>query len=305
LFLDELPEFHHHVLDVLRQPMEDGTVTIARASMSLTFPARFMLAAAMNPCPCGFHGDDLRQCSCTPPLIQRYLSRISGPLLDRIDLHIQVPAVKYKELAQDGKSEESAAIRARILAARRLQLVLAELLHDILGQQHSIARCALVRIEDVNSESDPDQLRAVADIMSSRGIPFQISLIPIYKDPARRVEIYLSDRPRSVEALKYMVSRGGSIILHGVTHQLRGNTGDDFEFWDALSDQPSHDSSDTSVAQKLELGMEKCFRAGVFPITWETPHYAASMSYYESLGRFFSHAYDRRCQGGIQKAARI
>lgn len=173
-------------------------------------------------------------------------------------------------------------------------LVLAELLHDILGQQHNIARCALVRIEDVNSESDPDQLRAVADIMSARGIPFQISLIPIYKDPARRVEIYLSDRPRAVEALKYMVSRGGSIILHGVTHQLRGNTGDDFEFWDALSDQPSHDSSDTSVAQKLELGMEECFRAGVFPIAWETPHYAASMSHYESLGHFFSHAYDRR-----------
>jgi len=121
LFLDELPEFHRHVLDVLRQPMEDGTVTIARASMSLTFPARFMLAAAMNPCPCGFHGDDLRQCSCTPPLIQRYLSRISGPLLDRIDLHIQVPAVKYKELVQDEKSDESSVIRARILAARRLQ----------------------------------------------------------------------------------------------------------------------------------------------------------------------------------------
>jgi len=121
LFLDELPEFRRHVLDVLRQPMEDGAVTIARASMSLTFPARFMMAAAMNPCPCGFHGDDLRQCSCTPPLIQRYLSKISGPLLDRIDLHIQVPAVKYKELARDEKSEESSVIRARILEARRVQ----------------------------------------------------------------------------------------------------------------------------------------------------------------------------------------
>ena len=121
LFLDELPEFHRHVLDVLRQPIEDGEVTISRASMSLTFPARFMLAAAMNPCQCGFHGDPLHECTCTPPLIQRYLSRISGPLLDRLDLHIQVPAVKYKELAQDEKSEESAAIRQRILAARRIQ----------------------------------------------------------------------------------------------------------------------------------------------------------------------------------------
>ena len=118
LFLDELPEFQRHVLDVLRQPLEDGEVTISRAAMSLTFPARFMLASAMNPCPCGFYGDPLHECNCTPPLIQRYLSRISGPLLDRIDLHIQVPAVKYKELAEEEKSEESAAIRDRILEAR-------------------------------------------------------------------------------------------------------------------------------------------------------------------------------------------
>ena len=122
LFLDELPEFQRHVLDVLRQPLEDGEVTISRASMSLTFPARFMLAAAMNPCQCGFFGDPLHQCTCTPPLIQRYLARISGPLLDRIDLHIQVPAVKYKELAEDEKAEESAVIRERILAARQRQL---------------------------------------------------------------------------------------------------------------------------------------------------------------------------------------
>jgi magnesium chelatase family protein len=121
LFLDELPEFQRHVLDVLRQPLEDGEVTISRAAMSLTFPARFMLASAMNPCPCGFYGDPLHECNCTPPLIQRYLSRISGPLLDRIDLHIQVPAVKYKELAEDEKSEESAVIRERILAARQSQ----------------------------------------------------------------------------------------------------------------------------------------------------------------------------------------
>jgi magnesium chelatase family protein len=121
LFLDELPEFHRHVLDVLRQPLEDGEVTISRASMSLTFPASFMLAAAMNPCQCGFFSDPLHECTCTPPLIQRYLARISGPLLDRIDLHINVPAVKYKELAQDERSEESAAIRARIIAARDRQ----------------------------------------------------------------------------------------------------------------------------------------------------------------------------------------
>jgi len=121
LFLDELPEFQRHVLDVLRQPLEDWEVTISRASMSLTFPARFMLAAAMNPCPCGFFGDPLHECSCTPPLIQRYLARTSGPLLDRIDLHIQVPAVRYKELAQEEAGEDSAGIRGRILAAREEQ----------------------------------------------------------------------------------------------------------------------------------------------------------------------------------------
>ena len=98
LFLDELPEFQRNVLEVMRQPLEDGSVTIARAALSVTFPARFMLAAAMNPCPCGFFGDPTRECHCTPPQIQRYVSKISGPLLDRIDIHIEVPAVKYKEL---------------------------------------------------------------------------------------------------------------------------------------------------------------------------------------------------------------
>src|SRR5215831_10044919 len=99
LFLDELPEFPRNVLEVMRQPLEDGTVCIARAAMSLTFPARFMLAAAMNPCPCGFHNDHTRECHCTPPMIERYISKISGPLLDRIAIHIDVPAVNYKEMS--------------------------------------------------------------------------------------------------------------------------------------------------------------------------------------------------------------
>ncbi|HKG22271.1 MAG TPA: YifB family Mg chelatase-like AAA ATPase, partial [Blastocatellia bacterium] len=98
LFLDELPEFERNVLEVLRQPLEDGRVTISRASMSLTFPSRFMLAAAMNPCPCGFFNDLTRECKCSPVQVQRYVSKISGPLLDRIDIHIDVPAVKFKEL---------------------------------------------------------------------------------------------------------------------------------------------------------------------------------------------------------------
>lgn len=122
LFLDELPEFDRNVLEVLRQPLEDGRVTISRAALSLTFPARFMLAAAMNPCPCGYWGSSLRPCHCTPLMIQRYLSKISGPLLDRIDIHIDVPTVRFRELATDFASENSAAIRERVARARRRQL---------------------------------------------------------------------------------------------------------------------------------------------------------------------------------------
>jgi magnesium chelatase family protein len=121
LFLDELPEFPRNVLEVMRQPLEDHTVTIARASMSLSFPARFMLAAAMNPCPCGYFNDKSRECMCTPPMIQRYVAKISGPLLDRIDIHIEVPAVQYKELRGGAAAEGSAEIRARVMGARERQ----------------------------------------------------------------------------------------------------------------------------------------------------------------------------------------
>jgi magnesium chelatase family protein len=121
LFLDELPEFARNVLEVMRQPLEDGQVTIARASVSLTFPARFTLAAAMNPCPCGFFNDPTRECSCTPVMIQRYVSKISGPLLDRIDIHIDVPAVKYADLAGKPPGEGSAEIRERVTTVRKIQ----------------------------------------------------------------------------------------------------------------------------------------------------------------------------------------
>ncbi len=121
LFLDELPEFPRNVLEVLRQPLEDGVVTISRAAMSLSFPARFMLLAAMNPCPCGYFNDKSRECMCTPPMIQRYVSKVSGPLLDRIDIHIEVPAVQYKELRQGAEGESSASIRDRVLQARERQ----------------------------------------------------------------------------------------------------------------------------------------------------------------------------------------
>ena len=121
LFLDELPEFNSHVLEVMRQPMEDKTVTISRAHGSLTFPASFMLIAAMNPCPCGHYNDPDRQCTCAAGMIQRYRKRISGPLLDRIDIHMEVPRVAYDKLAHAVRGEPSADIRARINAARARQ----------------------------------------------------------------------------------------------------------------------------------------------------------------------------------------
>lgn len=121
LFLDELPEFKRQVLEVLRQPLEAGQVTVTRAAASVEFPARFMLVAAMNPCPCGFHGDPQRQCTCAPTAIRTYMGRVSGPLLDRIDLQVEVPAVPFKDLSAETSGPPSALLRQEVLAARGLQ----------------------------------------------------------------------------------------------------------------------------------------------------------------------------------------
>ena len=121
LFLDELPEFRKNVLEVMRQPLEDGQVTISRANAALTYPANFMLVAAMNPCPCGFFGDMSRECRCSPDQMQKYISRISGPLLDRIDIQVEVPAVKYQDLASSADGEPSSQIHNRIQGAREIQ----------------------------------------------------------------------------------------------------------------------------------------------------------------------------------------
>ena len=122
LFLDELPEFHRNVLEVLRQPLEEGHVTISRAAATVTFPCQFMLVAAMNPCACGYYGDPKRECRCKPSQIQNYRNKISGPLLDRIDLHVEVPTIRYQQLATIVPGDSSATIRARVIAARQIQL---------------------------------------------------------------------------------------------------------------------------------------------------------------------------------------
>ncbi len=150
LFLDELPEFKKNVLEGLRQPMEDGDVTISRASMSLHFPARFMLVAAMNPCPCGHLGDPHHECSCTPTQIQRYKSRLSGPLLDRIDMHIDVPAVQVDKLTQAAPGESSTAIRARVNSARKKQ-------SRRLQKEHNVYCNAQMQTRDIKKHCQVDE----------------------------------------------------------------------------------------------------------------------------------------------------
>jgi magnesium chelatase family protein len=121
LFLDEMPEFSRNVLEVLREPLESGHVTISRVHSSLVFPARFMLAAACNPCPCGHHGDANKRCICSTRDVQRYIGKLSGPLLDRIDLHVEVPSVPYEEMASERSGESSETIRSRVTACRKVQ----------------------------------------------------------------------------------------------------------------------------------------------------------------------------------------
>ncbi len=142
LFLDELPEFGAK-LEVLRQPLEDRVVTLSRANSSITYPAAFMLVAAQNPCPCGWHGDPDRECSCSPALVSRYQKRVSGPLLDRIDIHVEVPRVNYEKLSSERLGEPSGAIRTRVSAARQRQRARAA------ASSHTI----------VNAELGPGELR--------------------------------------------------------------------------------------------------------------------------------------------------
>jgi magnesium chelatase family protein len=130
LFLDELPEFHRNVLEVLRQPLEEGVVTIARAAASVTFPCRFMLVAAMNPCPCGFYGDPKRECRCSQRQIMTYRNKISGPLLDRIDIHVEVPAMRHQDLTSLGKGETSAVMRERVTQARSIEIYFCRTLEE-------------------------------------------------------------------------------------------------------------------------------------------------------------------------------
>ncbi len=143
LFLDEFPEFGRSTLEVLRQPLEDGHVTISRVAATLSYPARVTLVCSMNPCPCGYAGDGRRSCRCSPGQVERYQGRLSGPLLDRVDLFVDVPRLTREELRADGRAESSSAVRERVNAARRAQLERQEAPNAALAGRRMRETCAL------------------------------------------------------------------------------------------------------------------------------------------------------------------
>ncbi len=173
-------------------------------------------------------------------------------------------------------------------------LLFAELLHTILGQEHETIHRALIRIEDVHPLEDPSRLRAVADLLSDEGVPFLVALIPFYVDPAQNIRVSLSEKPDFVDAIRYMVRKGGTIVMHGSTHQYRGVTASDYEFWDESRNKPIKQESPEYVRQKLVTGVEECLRNGIYPIIWETPHYTASQLDYDAIAKVFSTAMEQR-----------
>jgi uncharacterized protein YdaL len=173
-------------------------------------------------------------------------------------------------------------------------LLFADMLHDILGEDHEHSHSALIRIEDISPMDNPDRLRQIADILSERGIPFLVGVIPFYVDPGQGLRISLSDKPDLVDALKYMVRNGGSIVEHGVTHQYKGITASDFEFWDDVTNKPIKDETEAGIARKIEMGIQELMKNGLYPVAWETPHYTASFKLYQTISKYFSTAIEQR-----------
>jgi uncharacterized protein YdaL len=171
-------------------------------------------------------------------------------------------------------------------------LAFCDLLHDFFNIQHQEESNALVRLEDITPDDDPDVLMTFADCLHDRKIPFQIGLVPIFHD-GQQPDVYLSDRPAFVRAIRYMISKGGSVVMHGVTHQYRGKSTDDYEFWDDFSDRPISGDSRALLEEKLRRGLDECFKNGIYPLTWETPHYAASQQDYRTVAEYFNSSYER------------
>ena len=173
-------------------------------------------------------------------------------------------------------------------------IVFADLLHDILGQNHRTQHLAMVRIEDISPLSDITSLRRIADYLHSEQVPFAISLVPFYLDPASNTAASLSDQPDLVEALHYMIRKGGVIVMHGNTHQYRGETTSDYEFWDMINNGPLFSDSKEYVRERIETGLAELAKNKLYPVTWETPHYGASQIDYAVINEYFTSAYERR-----------
>ena len=173
-------------------------------------------------------------------------------------------------------------------------LLFSDKLHDILNENHAESHQAIIRIEDVTPMNDPDKLREVADILSERGIPFLVGVVPIYVNPQENKRIPLSERPELVDALKYMVQNGGSIVMHGTTHQHKGVSTDDGEFWDANNATPIPNENAEDFRKKIEMGIDEFVKNGLHPIAWETPHYMASVTFLDVISKFFSTAVEQR-----------
>ena len=172
-------------------------------------------------------------------------------------------------------------------------LVICDLLHDILGINHPSEMRAMVRIEDVSIDDDPEDLTKIADWLSDRHIPFAMAIIPIFRDPAHSLEIRLGDRKSTVAAIHTMIALGGTPIMHGITHQVHGVSGDEYEFWDELGNRPVGGDSAEFVMRRLRMGFAECFANDIYPVAFEVPHYGASEIDYRTLGQVFSLFYER------------
>ncbi len=172
-------------------------------------------------------------------------------------------------------------------------LVICDLLHDILGINHNSEMRAMVRIEDVSIDDDPDDLVKIASWLYDRHVPFTFALIPIFRDPAHSLEVRLGDRKSTVDALHYMIAHGGTPVMHGITHQVHGLSGDEYEFWDELGNRPVGGDSAEFVMRRLKMGFAECFANDIYPVAFEVPHYGASEIDYRTLGKVFSLFYDR------------
>lgn len=171
-------------------------------------------------------------------------------------------------------------------------LLFADLLHVMLGENHPENHHAIVRIEDITPLDNPNKLHDIADILSERNIPFMVGVVPFYVNPSENRRVSLSERPELVDALKYCVENGATIVMHGVTHQYRGVTADDFEFWNG--DKPIEDENAEDISAKIESGINEFFKNGIYPMLWETPHYAASILTYQTVAKYFSTAIEQR-----------